>query len=100
MAIARKSEFNQIYNDVSDLGKALSHPARCMILSILINENRCVGDVVQRLPLAQSSISQHLKELKRLGLINSEVRERKNFYYINPKRLKELQHALAQILRK
>ena len=59
---------------LADIAKALSHPARIRILSILNKLNQCVaGEIVNLLPLSQSTVSQHLKELKRVGLIKGEV---------------------------
>ncbi|MCL9782708.1 metalloregulator ArsR/SmtB family transcription factor [Vibrio sp. S4M6] len=100
MAEAKKNQFNQTHNDVSDLGKALSHPARVMILEILAQENQCVGDLVERIPLAQSTISQHIKELKKHGLILAESRGQQSFYCINHPRYQQLQLAMAQFFNK
>jgi len=59
---------------LADIAKALSHPARIKILAILNEMNRCiVGEIVDMLPLSQSTVSQHLKELKRVGLIKGEI---------------------------
>ena len=59
---------------LADMAKALSHPARIRILSILNKLNQCVaGEIVDLLPLSQSTVSQHLKELKRVGLIKGEI---------------------------
>lgn len=54
--------------------KALSHPARIAILNLLIKRQACIcGDIVDELPLSQSTVSQHLKELKEAGLIKGEI---------------------------
>jgi len=59
---------------LADMAKAMSHPARIRILSILNKLNQCVvGEIVDQLPLSQSTVSQHLKELKRVGLIKGEI---------------------------
>lgn len=59
---------------LADIAKALSHPARIKILSLLNEMNSCVaGEIVDMLPLSQSTVSQHLKELKRVGLIKGEI---------------------------
>jgi DNA-binding transcriptional ArsR family regulator len=59
---------------LADIAKALSHPARIKILSVLNEYNRCMaGEIVEMLPLSQSTVSQHLKELKRVGLIKGEI---------------------------
>jgi DNA-binding transcriptional ArsR family regulator len=54
--------------------KALSHPARVAILNVLIKKQSCIcGDIVEELPLSQSTVSQHLKELKEAGLIKGDI---------------------------
>lgn len=84
MAFSKKEEFNR--NDIwlADVAKALSHPARIKILKILTGMNVCMcGDIVELLPLSQSTVSQHLKELKRVGLITGEIEGLKVCYCIN-----------------
>ena len=84
MAFSKKEEFNR--NDIwlADVAKALSHPARIKILKILTGMNACMcGDIVELLPLSQSTVSQHLKELKRVGLITGEIEGLKVCYCIN-----------------
>ncbi|MFM1794451.1 MAG: hypothetical protein RL642_836 [Bacteroidota bacterium] len=59
---------------VAKYAKALSHPARIAILHVLIKKQTCVcGDIVDELPLSQSTVSQHLKELKAAGLIKGDI---------------------------
>jgi len=54
--------------------KALSHPARVAILNLLLKKQSCIcGDIVEELPLSQSTVSQHLKELKEAGLIKGDI---------------------------
>ncbi len=68
MAASKKEEFTQEDNWLADVAKALSHPARIRILKILTQMDSCmVGSLVDQLPLAQATVSQHLKELKRVG---------------------------------
>ncbi len=84
MAFSKKDEFTK--NDIwlADVAKALSHPARIKILKILTGMNVCMcGDIVEHLPLSQSTVSQHLKELKRVGLITGEIEGPKVCYCIN-----------------
>ncbi|WP_395166892.1 ArsR/SmtB family transcription factor [Francisella salimarina] len=90
--------FDKKYNDITLLSKALSHPARIMILETLLQEEECVGDLVKRLPLAQATISQHLKELNKIGLLCMKVQGKKNFYCINKKRFNKLYEIFSNSL--
>ena len=80
-------------NDTEELAqfaKALSHPTRIEILNYLESQSCCfTGDLVDILPLAQSTISQHLKELKRVGLIQGELKPPKIKYCINKEKWKK-----------
>lgn len=67
------------------LAKALGHPARVAILRLLVRHEGCiVGDIVDQLPLAQSTVSQHLKQLKDAGLIRGEVDGPRTCYCVQP----------------
>ncbi len=84
MALAKTEEFTQAEQDLAAFAKALAHPARIAILKILAAQNACVcGKIVEVLPLAQSTVSQHLKELKNAGLIKGTVEGPKSCYCIN-----------------
>ncbi|HLF45753.1 MAG TPA: metalloregulator ArsR/SmtB family transcription factor [Chitinophagaceae bacterium] len=84
MAIHKKDEFSQKEQDLAAFAKALSHPARIAILKVLAQKNECIcGQLVELLPLAQSTVSQHLKELKNTGLINGETDGPRSCYCIN-----------------
>jgi DNA-binding transcriptional ArsR family regulator len=84
MAIHKKEEFTQKEQDLAAFAKALSHPARIAILKILAQKNECIcGELVAVLPLAQSTVSQHLKELKTAGLIDGEIDGPRSCYCIN-----------------
>lgn len=73
---------------LADLAKALSHPARIKILKILNEANICMcGEIVDKLPLSQSTVSQHLKELKKVDLIIGEIEGPKICYCVNTKTL-------------
>ncbi len=85
MAKPKTEEFtpDEIY--LSDVAKALSHPARLRIMKILTEMNVCMcGEIVDLLPLAQATVSQHLKELKRVGLIQGDIDGPKVCYCVNP----------------
>ncbi len=84
MAIHKKEEFSTKEQSLAAFAKALSHPARIAILSVLAKKNECIcGEIVEVLPLAQSTVSQHLKELKNAGLINGETDGPRSCYCIN-----------------
>ncbi|QLE79073.1 winged helix-turn-helix transcriptional regulator [Francisella sp. Scap27] len=86
----KKNQFDEEYNDVVLLSKILSHPARILILKLLSQEDECVGDIVKHLPLSQSTISQHLKELKDAKILLSETKANKNYYCIDKKELNKV----------
>jgi DNA-binding transcriptional ArsR family regulator len=74
MGLTKTAEFTRTQNELAALTKALAHPARIAILQFLIKRKSCVcGDIVDELPLSQSTVSQHLKELKSVGLIKGEI---------------------------
>jgi ArsR family transcriptional regulator, arsenate/arsenite/antimonite-responsive transcriptional repressor len=84
MAVHKKEEFTQKEQDLANFAKALAHPARIAILKVLAQNNECIcGEIVEVLPLAQSTVSQHLKELKNAGLIDGSVDGPKSCYCIN-----------------
>lgn len=74
MGVSKTEMFTDQQNEISLFGKAFGHPARVAILQHLFKINSCVcGDLVNEIGLAQPTISQHLKELKLLGLIKGNV---------------------------
>ncbi len=84
MAIHKKDAFIQKEQDLAEFAKALAHPARIAILKVLAQRNECIcGEIVDVLPLAQSTVSQHLKELKNAGLITGTVDGPRSCYCIN-----------------
>ena len=84
MAIHKKESFSQKEQELAEFAKALAHPARIAILKVLAQRNECIcGEIVEILPLAQSTVSQHLKELKNAGLINGTVDGPRSCYCIN-----------------
>lgn len=101
MAITKKNEFTQEEIWLADIAKALSHPARIKILKILNETESCiVGTLVDKLPLAQATVSQHLKELKRVGLIEGEIDGPKICYCINSKTLTKAKTAMDKLFNK
>lgn len=84
MAFAKTEDFSVKDNKIAAYAKALSHPARVAIIKLLLNRQACVcGDIVDELPLSQSTVSQHLKELKSAGLIQGEIDGARICYCIN-----------------
>jgi ArsR family transcriptional regulator, arsenate/arsenite/antimonite-responsive transcriptional repressor len=84
MAVHKKEAFTQKEQDLAAFAKALAHPARIAILKVLAQRNECIcGTIVEILPLAQSTVSQHLKELKNAGLISGSVDGPRSCYCIN-----------------
>lgn len=85
-------------NELAQLAKALGHSARIQIIRLLSQQDSCVcGDIVEQLPLAQSTVSQHLKVLKQAGLITGTISGPKTCYCLEPKGLKRLQELLATL---
>lgn len=83
---------------LAQLAWAVAHPARVRIVRLLINRDSCVcGEIVDNLPLAQSTVSQHLKILKESGLIEGEVDGPKVCYCINPAKLQELKSLISKL---
>ena len=101
MALSKKEEFTQEDIWLADVAKSLSHPARIRILKILNDLDSCmVGSIVDKLPLAQATVSQHLKELKRVGLIQGEIDGPKICYCVNNKNLLKAKTALDKLFSK
>jgi ArsR family transcriptional regulator len=85
-------------DEVAKLGWAIAHPARVRILRILLARQACVcGELVDQLPLAQSTVSQHLKILKETGLVQGEIDGPKVCYCINPSALTRLKDLVAEL---
>jgi DNA-binding transcriptional ArsR family regulator len=86
MGITKTEEFTVKQNKIAKYGKALAHPARIAILELLARKQSCIcGDIVEELPLSQSTVSQHLKELKDAGLIKGDIEGVKVCYCIDEK---------------
>ncbi|MEX2410779.1 MAG: metalloregulator ArsR/SmtB family transcription factor [Candidatus Paceibacterota bacterium] len=82
----------------ADIAKALAHPARIAILKMLAQRNTCFcGDITDALPLAQSTVSQHLKALKKAGLITGTFEGVKTCYCLNPDGINEFNSLLSEL---
>ncbi len=91
MGASKTEHYSDKQNEIASLTKALAHPARIAILEYLSNVDTCIcGDIVNELPLAQPTISQHLKELKNAGLIQGTIDGNAICYCINEKSIGKL----------
>ena len=98
MGLTKSEEFSVKENRLAKYAKALAHPARIAILKLLAGRQTCVcGDIVDELPLSQSTVSQHLKELKEAGLIKGEIEGARVCYCIDEKEWKAAQAWLNQL---
>ena len=99
MGISKSEIFNDRQNLIARYAKALAHPARVAIIEHLLKTKGCIcGDLVDVLPLAQSTVSQHLKELKDAGIIYGEIEGPRINYCINPKTWKDAMSLLGNIM--
>ena len=84
MGASKSASFSEKHNELASLFKALSHPARIAIVEYLLSVDSCIcGDIVNELPLAQPTISQHLKELKNANIIKGSIEGTAICYCIN-----------------
>jgi DNA-binding transcriptional ArsR family regulator len=101
MGLTKAEEFSVRDNRIAGYAKALSHPARVAILHLLAQRQSCMcGDIVQELPLSQSTVSQHLKELKQAGLIKGEIEGVKVCYCIDEKEWKKAREVFGGFFEK
>jgi len=99
MAYSKKDQFHPRDGELARYAAALAHPARIAILKELAKRPDCVcGEIVQVLPLAQSTVSQHLKVLKEAGLIQGEVDGPRSCYCLNPKALTQFSRLFHGLL--
>lgn len=98
MGLTKTEAFSQTQNELAALSKALGHPARIAILQFLAQRKACVcGDIVDELPLSQSTVSQHLKELKNVGLVKGDIEGPSVCYCIDEKVWANAQQVLQQL---
>ncbi len=99
MGLVKSEIFTERQNQISLLAKAFAHPARVAILQHIFNTNTCIcGDLVEEIGLAQSTISQHLKELKTIGLIKGNIEGTSVCYCIDNKKWTEMKTIINQFL--
>ena len=98
MGITKSEEFSVKDNRVARYAKALSHPARIAILKLLVKKQACIcGDIVDELPLSQSTVSQHLKELKEAGLIKGDIDGARVCYCIDEEEWQRARQSLNEL---
>ena len=91
MGATKTEHFTDKQNAIATLSKALGHPARVAIIDYLLKVDTCIcGDIVNELPLAQATVSQHLKELKSAGIIKGEIEGNAICYCIDEKIVQRL----------
>jgi DNA-binding transcriptional ArsR family regulator len=96
MGASKTEEFTLRDVRLAAYAKALSHPARVAILRLLAERSSCFcGDIVEQLPLSQSTVSQHLKELKEAGLISGEIDGKNVCYCINQEAMQQVQAQMS-----
>ena len=98
MAVDKKNEFGKRKQMLAKYAKAIAHPARIAILRKLAQDPSCnCNQIVQELPLAQSTVSQHLKELKKAGLIEGVIDGPRSCYRLNKEAMHEFEHEVARL---
>lgn len=101
MGATKTEYFTDTQNEIAILAKAIGHPARVAIIEYLMNVNTCIcSDIVNELPLAQPTVSQHLKELKNAGLIKGNIEGNAICYCLNEEAITKIQNYFELILAK
>lgn len=99
MAVSKASKFDPRRAEIARYLKALGHPARVEILEVLARRGVCMcGEIVEELPLAQATVSQHLKALKQAGLIRGEIEGPSVCYCIDADALERLNEVVGDYL--
>lgn len=98
MGVTKSNLFTEAQNELALAAKSLAHPARIAIIEFLLKSDSCInGDLVKELGLAQATISQHLRELKDIGIIQGTIEGTSVNYCINPRRWAEIQEKFNKI---
>jgi len=98
MGASKTDHFTYRQNEIAILAKALGHPARIAIIEYLLKVDTCIcGDIVNELPLAQPTVSQHLKELKNAGIIKGDIEGNTVCYCIDEKVMHKLQNYFGNV---
>ena len=98
MGATKTEHFTVNQNEIAIIAKALGHPARVAIIEYLLKVNKCIcGDIVNELPLAQPTVSQHLKELKNAKIIKGDIEGNTICYCLDEKVIAKLQNYFSNI---
>ena len=98
MGATKTEHFTDNQNEIAIIAKALGHPARVAIIEYLLQVNKCIcGDIVNELPLAQPTVSQHLKELKNARIIKGDIEGNTICYCLDEKVIAKLQNYFSNI---
>lgn len=101
MGTTKSELFTEAQNEIAAMAKALAHPARIAILEYLLKVNQCIcGDIVNELPLAQPTVSQHLKELKQAGLIKGNIEGTAICYCVDENGIERLRNYFGVVTEK
>ncbi len=101
MGASKTAHFSDKQNEIAAIMKALGHPARIAIIDYLLRVDTCIcGDIVNELPLAQPTVSQHLKELKNAGLIKGNIEGNAICYCIDEETFNKFQSFLSEVFGK
>jgi ArsR family transcriptional regulator, arsenate/arsenite/antimonite-responsive transcriptional repressor len=101
MGLTKSEIFTEKQNSIATIAKVLGHPARIAILEFLIELKSCAcGDLVKDIGLAQPTISQHLKELKKVGIIKGTIEGTSVCYCIDEENWEEIKNILGKFLNK
>lgn len=99
MGVSRTDIYSEEQNTLAGVAKVLGHPARIAILQELLKKKKCIcGDLVTVIGLAQPTISQHLRELKNIGLIKGDIEGTKVCYCIDAAKWREVKNLLEKFL--
>ena len=98
LALAMRGDTKVQDEELANLAWALAHPVRVRIVRILLERETCIcGEIVDEIPLAQSTVSQHLKILKESGIVQGEIDGPKVCYCVAPTALKRLKNLIAEL---
>lgn len=99
MGITKSEHFTEEQNQLANTLKALGHPARIAIIEYLMEKQTCIcGDIVNEIPLSQPTISQHLKELKNVNIIQGSIEGNSICYCLNLETFQKIEKYIQLII--